>query len=30
MIQTRADYLFRLKDGYAEVDEKVSIFQKEG
>ena len=30
MIQTRADYLFRLKDGYSEVDEKVSIFQKEG
>ena len=30
MIQARADYLFRLKDGYAEVDEKVSIFQKEG
>ena len=29
-IQTRADYLFQLKDGYAEVDEKVSIFQKEG
>ena len=30
MIQTCADYLFQLKDGYAEVDEKVSIFQKEG
>ena len=30
MIQTRSDYLFQLKDGYAEVDEKVSIFQKEG
>ena len=30
MIQTQADYLFRLKDGYAEVDEKVSIFRKEG
>ena len=30
MIQTRADYLFQLKDGYAEVDEKVSIFRKEG
>ena len=30
MIQTWADYLFQLKDGYAEVDEKVSIFQKEG
>ena len=26
MIQTRSDYLFQLKDGYAEVDEKVSIF----
>ena len=30
MIQTWADYLFQLKDGYAEVDEKVSIFRKEG
>ena len=30
MMQTWADYLFRLKDGYAEVDEKVSIFRKEG
>ena len=30
MIQTWADYLFQFKDGYAEVDEKVSIFQKEG
>ena len=30
MMQTCADYLFQLKDGYAEVDEKVSIFQKEG
>ena len=30
MIQTRSDYLFQLKDCYAEVDEKVSIFQKEG
>ena len=30
MMQTWADYLFQLKDGYAEVDEKVSIFQKEG
>ena len=30
MIQTRSDYLFQLKDGYAEVDEKVSIFRKEG
>ena len=30
MIRTRADYLFQLKDGYAEVDEKFSIFQKEG
>ena len=30
MMQTWADYLFQLKDGYAEVDEKVSIFRKEG
>ena len=30
MMQTCADYLFQLKDGYAEVDEKVSIFRKEG
>ena len=30
MTQTCADYLFQLKDGYAEVDEKVSIFRKEG
>ena len=30
MMQTCADYLFQLKDGYAEVYEKVSIFQKEG
>ncbi len=30
MIQARVDYLFQLKDGYAEVDEKVSIFRKEG
>ena len=30
MIQTRSDYLFQLKDGYAEVDEKVGIFRKEG
>ena len=30
MIQAWVDYLFQLKDGYAEVDEKVSIFRKEG
>ena len=30
MMQTWVDYLFQLKDGYAEVDEKVSIFQREG
>ena len=30
MIQAWADYLFQLKDGYAEVDEKASIFRKKG
>jgi len=30
MMQTWADYLFQLKEGYSEVDEKVSIFRKEG
>jgi len=30
MMQAWADYLFQLKDGYVEVDEKVSIFRKEG
>ena len=27
-IQTRADYLFQLKDGYAEVDEKSVFFRR--